>query len=330
MTTTTKQRQPQPKKYRSFIFVLHETNGILLLHCTRKLKKGYHYQIPGGHVDDDDFSTIVTATTTTPNLNIYRNDTTGNTNSSSNESQMLQMAGIVGAVRELYEETGIDLRTNIILSQQQQQQQQQIFNQNFTRIHPLPLYDCTYDGRDGTMKDSVDDGSPKHPKLINEYKRRLFYTVVVTDSDMIVETDHTDGNNNNNNNTTNTTAGPNHDPNSYANSSRHLPPPPPHIRLKLSHEHSGYTFVKNINEIYSMIVLHSGGAIAEAFRMACTIKAKNSNGTDPWVTTLCNLTTNPFEHLAPSKNISTNDGVREDKNQGHDDDDDDDSVDDTR
>jgi len=41
--------------YRGFIFVVHEIYGLLLLYCTRKPKKGPHYQLPGGHVDGYEF-----------------------------------------------------------------------------------------------------------------------------------------------------------------------------------------------------------------------------------------------------------------------------------
>ena len=41
--------------YRGFVFVVHEEHGLLLLHCTRKLKKGPHWQVPGGHVDKEEF-----------------------------------------------------------------------------------------------------------------------------------------------------------------------------------------------------------------------------------------------------------------------------------
>ena len=46
--------------YRGFVFVVHEKHGLLLLHCTRKPKKGPHYQLPGGHVDDFEFEMIGT------------------------------------------------------------------------------------------------------------------------------------------------------------------------------------------------------------------------------------------------------------------------------
>lgn len=43
------------KNYRSFVFATHEKHGILLLHCTRKKKKGPHFQVPGGHIDESEF-----------------------------------------------------------------------------------------------------------------------------------------------------------------------------------------------------------------------------------------------------------------------------------
>jgi hypothetical protein len=43
------------KDYRGFIFVMHETLGLMLLHCTRKKSKGPHWQLPGGHIDDHEF-----------------------------------------------------------------------------------------------------------------------------------------------------------------------------------------------------------------------------------------------------------------------------------
>ena len=41
--------------YRGFIFVVHEQHDLMLLHCTRKPKKGPHFQLPGGHIDDFEF-----------------------------------------------------------------------------------------------------------------------------------------------------------------------------------------------------------------------------------------------------------------------------------
>jgi hypothetical protein len=51
-------QQPQPAKhqYRGFIFVVHPLYGLLMLHCTRKHHKQSHFQIPGGHIDEIDYS----------------------------------------------------------------------------------------------------------------------------------------------------------------------------------------------------------------------------------------------------------------------------------
>jgi hypothetical protein len=51
-------QQPQPAKhqYRGFIFVVHPLYGLLMLHCTRKLHKQSHFQIPGGHIDEIDYN----------------------------------------------------------------------------------------------------------------------------------------------------------------------------------------------------------------------------------------------------------------------------------
>jgi hypothetical protein len=41
--------------YRGFLFVVHESYGMLLLHCTRKKRKPPHWQVPGGHIDEREF-----------------------------------------------------------------------------------------------------------------------------------------------------------------------------------------------------------------------------------------------------------------------------------
>lgn len=43
------------KDYRGFIFVVHDEHGMMLLRCTRKKSKPPHWQLPGGHVDEEEF-----------------------------------------------------------------------------------------------------------------------------------------------------------------------------------------------------------------------------------------------------------------------------------
>jgi 8-oxo-dGTP pyrophosphatase MutT (NUDIX family) len=43
------------KDYRAFVFVVHAVHGMMLLECTRKVEKGTHFQLPGGHVDEHEF-----------------------------------------------------------------------------------------------------------------------------------------------------------------------------------------------------------------------------------------------------------------------------------
>ena len=42
-------------EYKGFIYVIHENYGLMLLHCTKKKKKPPHWQLSGGHVDEQEF-----------------------------------------------------------------------------------------------------------------------------------------------------------------------------------------------------------------------------------------------------------------------------------
>lgn len=113
--------------YRGFLMVQHDEYGLMMLRCTRKKNKPPHWQLPGGHIDDFEFEEAAK----------HHPDRSG---------QLLQ-AGRSGAARELFEETGIDLRSQL------------------DRLQPANLH------RD------------KDDKLLNEYKHRMFFTVSVTDAD---------------------------------------------------------------------------------------------------------------------------------------------------
>jgi 8-oxo-dGTP pyrophosphatase MutT (NUDIX family) len=126
----------QSSDYRGFLFVVHNEYGLLLLHCTRKKNKPPHWQLPGGHVDDFEF--LQAATAVHPPTRTHQ----------------LLHAGKSGASRELYEETGIDVRNQL------------------DRIAPVHLQRSdTKTFKDGTKL------------LPNEYKQRLFFLVQVTDQD---------------------------------------------------------------------------------------------------------------------------------------------------
>ncbi len=66
---------------RSFIICKHDRYGYLLLEANKKRKGGRHYQLPGGHVDRQEIA-------------------------DHGEVEACRVA----AARELYEETGLDLR----------------------------------------------------------------------------------------------------------------------------------------------------------------------------------------------------------------------------
>jgi 8-oxo-dGTP pyrophosphatase MutT (NUDIX family) len=118
--------------YRGFIFVVHATYGLMLLRCTRKKNKPLHWQLPGGHVDEPEFNKAA--------------------EENSDRKTQLSAAGKMGAARELFEETGIDVRKEL------------------DRLQPANLRTKT------KAKKGVE-------LLQNEYKYRLFYFLSVTDTD---------------------------------------------------------------------------------------------------------------------------------------------------
>ena len=96
--------------YKAFIFATHPLHGLLLLHCTRKKKKGPHYQAPGGHVDKEDFDYVIA------NQHQFSSSSSSSSSNSSSTDQgpeLLMQACKMGAARELYEETGMDFRSTV-------------------------------------------------------------------------------------------------------------------------------------------------------------------------------------------------------------------------
>ncbi|KAI2500184.1 hypothetical protein MHU86_14259 [Fragilaria crotonensis] len=126
--------------YRGFIFVVHENHGLLLLHCTRKAKKGPHYQLPGGHVDAAEFQAAA--------------------RTSQDASAQLMIAAQMGAARELFEETGLDVRNELY------------------RMEPAALRNAGGTTTATTTKDGKSI-------LTCELKHRLYFFLPVTDDDFL-------------------------------------------------------------------------------------------------------------------------------------------------
>jgi 8-oxo-dGTP pyrophosphatase MutT (NUDIX family) len=138
--------------YRAFVFVVHHAHGVLLLHCTRKVKKGKppHFQIPGGHVDAADFSQAAEEA------------------SGGEFDAILQRACQVGVARELFEETGIDVRTDYSVNRA-------------TAANPVSSSSRLIPASLRNVRPRVKKGNRK--LLFNEYENRLFYFLTVTDID---------------------------------------------------------------------------------------------------------------------------------------------------
>ncbi|GKY91193.1 hypothetical protein MPSEU_000092000 [Mayamaea pseudoterrestris] len=80
--------------YRSFIFAVHPVYGLMLLKSRDKKKKGSYWEVPGGHLDDEDYQAAAAQV-------------------GSDKAMQLQLAGKIGASREFKEETGINIRDSL-------------------------------------------------------------------------------------------------------------------------------------------------------------------------------------------------------------------------
>lgn len=251
--------------YRGFIFVVHEEHGMVLLKCTRKKNKGPHFQVPGGHVDEPEFleagkqrfDFLQTAKrcpkigqsmpTSVSNLHvklvltlfhlfhfmfIFFKKKAQKFNDRS--SQLLQ-ACRSGAARELYEETGMDVRKC---------------------LERLEVADVM-DGGNETLK--------------NEYKHRLFFYLWVNDEDFLqngggVAPLGTEGRHLRVSLVVSSLS-----VDSFQIASVLTPTISYslcHLQLKLSVEHSGFTFQPEPEEAVEMLKQHSGGKVSEALHMA--------------------------------------------------------------
>ena len=152
---------------RAFVVARHPTHGTLLLQANKAKKGGLHYQLPGGHVDQDELDALGP-----------------------------DKAAKAAAARELFEETGIDVRTRL------------------GRLQKVPRV-C----------------GPK----------RTFYVMDLRDTDAVGRT-----------------------------------PPLPRpmdgqvvgsqFTLKLSHEHTGFTFEPELEQAADLVIKHSGGHCSTALR----------------------------------------------------------------
>mmetsp|Transcript_14273 Transcript_14273/g.16872 ORF Transcript_14273/g.16872 Transcript_14273/m.16872 type:complete len:220 (-) Transcript_14273:526-1185(-) len=144
------------KDFRAFVFAVHLDYGMLLLHCTRKPKKGHHFQLPGGHLDDSDFESAAThtppcSTSTPPSSSAETIDPR------KQYDIILLLASKIGAARELYEETGINLLSQL------------------DRFEPNPVRQQTEE------MSEVEFCSVKD---------RCYFNLVLTDNDFPKESDH--------------------------------------------------------------------------------------------------------------------------------------------
>ncbi|KAK9171155.1 NUDIX domain protein [Cryptosporidium meleagridis] len=93
-----------PNKFRSFIIVIHQEYGCLLLKSTKKSKYDI-FQLPGGRLDEKD-------------LLINLSEANSNSNDNNNNNNGInpiptENAFKIAAARELYEETGLDFRNRL-------------------------------------------------------------------------------------------------------------------------------------------------------------------------------------------------------------------------
>ncbi|KAL7564294.1 hypothetical protein ACA910_014356 [Epithemia clementina (nom. ined.)] len=81
------------KQYQTFVFLVHNDHGLVLLQCSRKDDKLPHWQLPGGKVDGQEFEEAA--------------------KQSQDRQTQLILASKAGAARELFIETGMDFRSNL-------------------------------------------------------------------------------------------------------------------------------------------------------------------------------------------------------------------------
>ena len=224
---------------KAFVTVVHQDHGILLLRCTRKKKKGDHYQLPGGRVDKEEVEGMMA------NFESGDNDTDNFVRS---REGALLAACQMGCARELWEETGIDVRGP----------------EEINRLKPMRL--LVEEERLLGDDDSKNKNKDTTPIVVIEYKNRVFFNLRVTDSDFA--------------DVASLSSSSSSPLTPCRSSSGCVHPPPSHLRLRLSHEHSGFAFADDPLKASHLVKKHSGGVPSEAILAAVKIRDVGGRNVD--------------------------------------------------
>jgi 8-oxo-dGTP pyrophosphatase MutT (NUDIX family) len=132
---------------------------MMLLYCTRKKQKGPHYQLCGGHIDEPEFLEAGKCLGHCHGRSFFTKAYKAifflllQARLSPDPHTQLLIAAQKGAARELFEETGIDMR------------------QQLHRLEPAGL------------RPQIIKGKDEKPILTCEHKKRLYFFLQVSDDD---------------------------------------------------------------------------------------------------------------------------------------------------
>jgi len=213
------------KDNRAFVFVVHPNHGVMLLHCTRKRRKGFHFQLPGGHVDDFEFEVALERLSSQSAPSLSSSSLSSMASSSSSvpkDDDVLLLASKMAAARELYEETGIDITAQL------------------HRLWPAPLRKAAENMTELELC---------------SLKNRCYFHLSVVDEDFPRQNDYPKAQ----------LTSPLVDGNGC------------HLKLKISHEHSGFMF-ESVADSIAKLEMHSGGYGSKAIQMI--MRARDSSDTN--------------------------------------------------
>ena len=193
-----------------------------------------HYQLPGGHVDTSDLRSV-----TDGHLNCEKGGGGGRGGTPRRSSVSSENTLIYGcataAARELFEETGIDVRSDV------------------GRLVPMKLLyeyseSCSNSNNDGS------DNVVFKKAVVYEHRLRWYFTLRLSNDDFPDES------------TTTSTSLAKHGNSASKETDTN------HLNLQLSREHSGFTFQKDLVATSQILSQHSNGGPAEAILMALKVK----------------------------------------------------------